>query len=206
MFSKMMVRAQGVIAWLRKKFREIQFKRILQHIWEWIKGLNRNPPIAPGDENVPCETSPEEPHTTHVDTPHVELPELYKDFSKWDGNILEFLKYRLSFIVNIDYTYCSTLKAFILRIARDRVYRFYGNAEIYLTDIDPIRVISETLNICGISMEEEYILEIVKSRIPIWWARMLLCKNHYDMRCMLGVALDCIANAVYAKIDVATAA
>lgn len=206
MFSKMMVRAQGIVDWLRKKIREIQFKRILQHIWEWIKGLNRKPPIKTGDENVSHDTSTEDSPIIQVEKTPIKLPDNYDDFSKWNGNILGFLKYRLSFITDINYTYHSTLKAFILRIARDCVYRFYGNAEIYLTDIDPIRVISETLNICGISMEEEYILEIVKSRIPIWWARMLLCENHYDMRRMLGVALDCIANAVCEEINVAIAA
>ena len=41
-----------------KKFREIQFKRILQHIWVWIKGLNRKSSIETGDENVSGGTPP----------------------------------------------------------------------------------------------------------------------------------------------------
>lgn len=207
MFSKMMVRAQSVITWLLKKFREIQFKRILQHIWEWIKGLNRKSSIDPGDENESCGTppSPKKPPIIDVKTP-IQLPDEYKDYKKWCGKEREFLKLRLGILVSAKYVHWQTLRAFLRRIRDYGTYEFSGNAKIYLFCINPVKVIVETFGQFGISVDEQTVLEIMQDLIPRQWAGMMLSFEHNTIRAKLDKKLSEVVDAVYAKINVASAA
>lgn len=190
------------------KCRSMRLSFILNNSWktifsanivnEWVLGTLIGTVYVTTDYGIIPVNTPKRP------TLPVILPELYKDFSKWNGNILEFLKYRLYFITSKEYTCSKTCKAFLNRICYYGLYEFCGNAEIHLENIEPIRVISKALDICGVSMDTQTITEIVKSNFTYYQARALLNYDDNTVRNALNTIFNDIANAVYAKINVAT--
>lgn len=192
------------------KCRSMRLSFILNNSWktifsanivnEWVLGTLIGTVYVTTDYGIIPVNAPKRP------TLPVILPELYKDFSKWNGNILEFMKYRLFCITSKEHTCPKTCRAFLRRIRDYDVYAFSGKAEIYLESINLIRVVSETLDICGVSMDAQTITEIVKSNFTYYQAWALLNYDDNTIRNALDIILNDIANAVYAKINVAIAA